>query len=135
MNREWTGPRKRQHPEATMQRLFVKRWRLDPRTKDLPACAVPNGGKRGVREASLMKAEGVDRGVPDWLLFQPSKEGEYVGLAIEFKAPTGGRTSADQARWHEALRGRRWRVEVVTNEGAAWQLIVQHLGLEQGGRW
>lgn len=118
------------HPEAIEQRLFIRRWRLDPRTTNLPACAIPNGGLRGKREAALMKAEGVDRGVPDWMLFEPSPAG-HVGLALEFKAPGTGRVSADQRRWHEALRARGWRVEVVTSAHAAWQVaVVEYLTLD-----
>jgi hypothetical protein len=45
--------------------------------------AVPNGGKRGVVTASIMKAEGVKSGVADVLLLVPN--GLFNGLCIEFK--------------------------------------------------
>lgn len=122
-------------PEAHEQRLFVKRWRLDPRTRDLPASAIPSGGKRDVKTAMWMKADGLERGLPDWMLWHANVGADdytmrrYVGLALEFKAPSTGRVSADQARWHGMLREQGWRVEVVTNAGAAWGLVREYLNL------
>ena len=121
--------KKPRYLEALEQRLFVKRLRLDPRTKDLPWCSVPNGGKRSPREAALLKAEGVQAGVPDWLLF--SGAGVCRGLAIEFKSPTGkGRVSEAQDNWHEMLRENGWMVEVCTSAEQAWNLTMEYLGYE-----
>jgi hypothetical protein len=121
-------PRKRpQYLEALEQRLFVKRLRTDPRTKDLPWCSVPNGGKRNAREAALLKAEGVQAGVPDWLLFVPFCPPDDLhlnGLAIEFKSPTGkGRLSESQKSWHENLLAADWSVRVCTTAEEAWRLV------------
>lgn len=55
--------------------------------------AIPNGGNRGIREASRFKAEGVSAGVPD--LYVP----EYR-LWIEMKRSKGGRVSPEQHDWH-----------------------------------
>jgi len=52
--------------------------------------AIPNGGKRGKREAMKLKAEGVTAGVPD--LHIPE-----WGLWLEMKTPKG-RLSADQKK-------------------------------------
>lgn len=124
--------RKPQHLEAMEQRLFVKRWRLDTRTRDVPACAIPNGGRRSAREAALMKAEGVEAGVPDWMCFVPSRDGT-IGLALEFKSPTGkGRLSDHQKRWHLLLRNAGWRVEIVTTAVDAWRVVTHHLGINDG---
>jgi hypothetical protein len=113
--------------ESQEQRLFVARWRTDPRTKDLPACAVPNGGRRSAREAVILKQEGVEPGVPDWLCFTPSSQA--IGLALEFKSPTGkGRVSPTQKLWHERLRRAGWRVEIVHSAVDAWRVIETHLG-------
>jgi hypothetical protein len=124
---------KPRHLEAIEQRLFVRRWRMDPRTRDRLACAVPNGGKRGIREAALMKAEGVERGVPDWLLLEPSGVRpdlpEWWALAIEFKSPDRkGRLSVDQMRWHNGLRENGWQVRVVTSAAEAWAAVADYLG-------
>jgi hypothetical protein len=131
---------KSRHLEAIEQRLFVKRVRLDPRTKDLLFCAVPNGGKRGAREAALMKAEGVERGVPDLMFYEPSAAahpdylmaGElrpYVGLALEFKSPDGsGRVTPEQKRWHDGLRVNGWQVAIVTTARDAWGILAVYIG-------
>ena len=123
-------PRKRpQYLEAIEQRLFIKRLRLDPRTKDLPWCSVPNGGKRSPREAALLKAEGVQAGVPDWLCFVV--KGNRVGLAIEFKSPTGkGRLSESQKEWHRKLYTEGWLVWVTTSAESAWRHTMEYLQLE-----
>lgn len=129
-------PRKRpQYLEAIEQRLFIKRLRLDPRTKDLAWCSVPNGGKRSAREAALLKAEGVQAGVPDWLLFEvlANTDTHIVtsGLAIEFKSPNGkGRVSESQKVWHENLRRNGWEVFVCTTAEEAWRVTMEYLQLE-----
>jgi len=121
-------PRKRpQYLEAIEQRLFIKRLRLDPRTKDLPWCSVPNGGKRNAREAALLKAEGVQAGVPDWLCFV--RTARYSGLAIEFKSPSGkGRLSEAQRDWHDKLWNQYWDVRVCTTADEAWLITMAYLG-------
>ena len=62
---------------------------------------VPNGGERGKAEAARFKAEGVKPGVPD--IFLPIPRGPYHGLFIELKRQKGGRVSAEQRIWLEAL--------------------------------
>lgn len=135
--------KKPRYLEALGQRLFVKRWRLDPRTRALPATAVPNGVRTSPIQAALAKADGMEAGVPDWLLFAKGwaviavDDGEerikdcYQGLALEFKRPDGkGRVSPAQQAWHEKLRANGWRVEVVTSAEQAWEVVCDYLGLE-----
>ncbi len=122
--------KKPRYLEAIEQRLFIKRLRLDPRTKDLPWCSVPNGGKRNPREAALLKAEGVQAGVPDWLLFCRSVAHDELtsGLAIEFKSPTGkGRLSESQELWHSMLELQGWVVVVCTTADEAWAVVMDYL--------
>lgn len=117
---------KPRHLESIEQRLFVQRFRLDPATRDLPAAAIPNGGKRSAREAALMKAEGVTAGVPDWMLFVP-RHG-WSGLAIEFKRPTGRwHLTEAQSDFHAALRDHGWQVVVATSATAAWTALTEYL--------
>jgi len=125
-----TVRRKPRHLEAIEQRLFVQRFRLDPRTRDLPACAIPNGGRRGPREAALLKAEGVTAGAPDWVLFVPADG--TSGLAFEFKSPTGkGKISPAQDVFHEAMRCQQWAVFVVTSAADAWHILEVYLGINK----
>lgn len=115
-----------QHLEAVEQRLFVSRARLDAATRDLPWCAIPNGGRRSAREAALLKAEGTSAGAPDWVLFV-ARDG-YHGLALEFKSPTGkGRVSIAQQWWHEALAQQGYCVAVVTSATQAWRIVTDYL--------
>lgn len=116
------------HLESEQQRAFVARFRLDPRTRDWPACAIPNGGRRGKIEASILKAEGVSAGAPDWVCFERSPMhptvdgfGFYTGLALEFKVDRRpSRITAQQAWWHERLADSGWYVVVVTTAEEAW---------------
>jgi hypothetical protein len=122
-----TAPRKPRHPESVEQRLFVQRWRLDPHTKHWPACAVPNGGRRSPREAAILKAEGVSRGVPDWLCFRPGHMPHgtsCVGLAIEFKRPDKRtKPTPEQLAWHQQLTACGWRVEIARSADEAWAIV------------
>lgn len=58
--------------------------------------AVPNGGKRHIRTAVTLKAEGVKRGVPD--LHFP-----MLGLWVEMKRQRGGKLSPEQKGWIQHL--------------------------------
>jgi len=89
--------------------------------------AVPNGGHRARRTAAALRAEGVRRGVPDYLL--PLLRGPYVGLAIELKTDTG-RASPEQRAWLAHLRGQGWRAEVARGHREAIDLITDYLALE-----
>lgn len=135
---------KPKHPEAVQQRLFVARVRLDARTRDVLFCAVPNGGKRGAREAALLKAEGVSAGVPDLMFFEPREIAlgnqygpmadirayTYTGLAMEFKIKGNGPTPA-QRGWHRALAHRGWCVRIVYSAQEAWDTLTNYLGVPQ----
>jgi hypothetical protein len=118
--------------ESEQQRLFVARFRLDPRTRDWPACAIPNGGRRGKVEASILKAEGVSAGAPDWMCFRNARERQdgtrWNGVALEFKTATG-RTSPEQRAWHTALEAEGWRVVVVRSADEAWAVLCDTYGL------
>jgi hypothetical protein len=83
-------------------------------------CHVPNGGQRSAIAGAKLKAQGVKRGVPDILIFDPedlrsvNKRNGFgdrkVGLAIELKV--SGKPTPQQFQWHDDLRSRGWRVEV-----------------------
>jgi hypothetical protein len=123
--------------ESLEQRMFVARFRLDPRTRDLPACAIPNGGARSAFQGGILKAEGMSKGAPDWLLFEQSSSAAlewvpYVGLALEFKDPLHRRKpSPEQREWHRKLSARGWRVEVVYTMQEAWSALCAYLGIKE----
>jgi hypothetical protein len=78
--------------------------------------AIPNGGKRGIVEASIMKAEGVLSGVPDLFLAHARIDDDqdavqYNGLFLEMKSERG-RLTDSQKEIHAALRRENFAVEV-----------------------
>lgn len=88
------------HIESKIQQAAVTWYRLQfPHLAEL-LFAVPNGGRRNLREAAIMKGEGVTAGVADLLLLIPN--GEYHGLAIEMKTDTG-RQNQNQKHWQKKV--------------------------------
>lgn len=89
--------------------------------------AVPNGGHRTKTAAAKLKAEGVRRGMPDYLF--PVQRGGHVGLAIELKTETG-RPSPEQREWLAHLRGQGWRAEVCKGWEQAWAVLRDYLAAD-----
>lgn len=71
--------------------------------------AVPNGGKRNVREAARLKAEGVRAGVTDLILLVPRNG--FASLCIELKTDRG-RLTDNQKRWQQSASGENNKVVV-----------------------
>lgn len=98
---------------------FVSRFR-----KGFPGVrifAIPNGGKRGLREAARLKLDGVSAGVPD--LYVPEWR-----LWIEMKRSKGGRVDPAQKDWHEYLRSIGDTVIVCAGEDDAWRQVEEFCG-------
>lgn len=120
--------------EGHEQALFATRMALDPRTRDLLWSATMTGVNLGIKAAALRKKQGVRRGVPDFILYEPAAafdftDKRFVGLALEFKSPDGsGRLSLEQAEWHRGLKANGWQVGVVLTAAEAWRLVADHLG-------
>ena len=85
---------------------------------------VPNGGSRSKAAAGKLKAEGVKRGVPDYLL--PVRRGEYVGLAIELKA-SGGRVEPEQRDWLTHLQSQGWVAVTAYGAVEAWEFLRKYV--------
>lgn len=62
--------------------------------------SVPNGGKRTLTEAKILKAEGAKAGVSDLLLLHPNKSFNF--LAIEMKIEKG-KQNANQKKWQKDI--------------------------------
>lgn len=86
---------------------------------------IPNGGKRSKSEAARFKAQGVKAGVPD--IFLPCARGGYHGLYIELKRTKGGKLSAAQKEWIDALRGQDYKVIVCYGFDEAREVIINYL--------
>jgi hypothetical protein len=67
--------------ESALQRACLKYFRL--KYPNILIFAIPNGGKRDIITASIMKREGVIRGIPDLFIAYPN--GKYSGMFIELK--------------------------------------------------
>lgn len=86
---------------------------------------IPNGGKRSKSEAARFKAQGVKAGVPDICL--PCARGGYHGLYIELKRTKGGKLSAAQKEWIDALRGQDYKAVVCYGFDEAKGIITEYL--------
>ena len=87
--------------------------------------AIPNGGKRDIRTAAMLKAEGVKPGVPD--IFLPVARGELHGLYIELKRRKGGSISKAQEAWIRALTSQGYMCAVCHGWDQARQTIMDYL--------
>lgn len=82
--------------------------------------ATPNGGKRHIKTAMDLKAEGVSKGFPD--LSIPS-----LSLYIEMKRLKGGRLSPEQKAWLEYLRSVGYRAEVAKGAEEAKRIVLEEV--------
>jgi hypothetical protein len=90
--------------------------------------AIPNGGKRNVREAARMKRQGVKAGVSD--VFVPIPTLKYHGLWIEMKAPKGKakpKVQTNQQEWIERMNGIGYRAVVCYGWVEAKAVITEYL--------
>lgn len=115
-----------EHTEAAMFMRAVRGAEGDwPELRWL--AAIPNGGKRSRKVGGELKAEGVRRGVPDYLM--PVARGEYVGLAIELKTATG-RPSPEQRQWLAHLEAQGWHAVVARGWEQAWDVVRDYMAQE-----
>jgi hypothetical protein len=87
--------------------------------------AIPNGGKRDIRTAAQLKAEGVKAGVPDTHL--PVARNGFHGLYIELKRIRDGRVSDEQRQWIADLTAEGYRCAVCLGYAQAVQVIEEYL--------
>lgn len=87
--------------------------------------AIPNSGHRYKAMAGKLKAEGVRPGVPD--LHLPVAHQGFHGLYIKLKRQPGGRLTADQSRWLDALSREGHLVVVCTGAGAAIDTLINYV--------
>lgn len=91
--------------------------------------AIPNGGARDIRTASLLKATGVKRGVSDMFLPVPM-HGKH-GLWLELKREDGGVESKEQKQWGADMRQLGYGYCLCHGADEAWQILTQYLQLDQ----
>ena len=87
------------HIESEIQRICVSWFRLQwPKHTIM---SIPNGGRRGKIEASILKGEGMLAGVADLFLMYPSRS--HCGLWIEIKTPAGRQSESQKAFEKKAI--------------------------------
>jgi hypothetical protein len=91
--------------EAQKQVVAYLRW------LGVAFAAIPNGAKRSFKLASWLKAEGMEAGAPDIVIFSRPPKFSGMGIAIEMKSEKG-RLSDEQRAFHERLRLQNWHVIV-----------------------
>ena len=104
--------------EHQEQKNFV-RW-FEFQYPKIKLFAIPNGGNRNVVTATMLKAEGVRKGVPD--IFIPE-----LRLWLEFKRVKGGKVSTEQQVWINYLNGCGYTAVVVNGFDVAKAYILNNI--------
>ena len=114
------------HPESAIQRAFIQWCRLNERLYPALklAYSTPNGGKRSIITASILKAEGSRPGVPDWHL--PYATDHANGLWIEFKAGKG-KPSPAQVEYIALLRKYGHQVYICNDAAKAIEIVTEYI--------
>jgi len=112
--------------EHQIQSAFIKRVELHYKTYPQLEIlfAVPNAAKRSYALAAMLKAEGMKSGVPD--IMWPYNNGQYAGLALEFKSQIGKLTD-NQIAFMEKLTAHGWLCLKVNDAELAWQHVKSYL--------
>ncbi len=120
------APRKRRnrHLEDDLQASFVEWFNL--KLPQYLLYAIPNGGKRFLREAVRLKRQGVLAGVPDLFLAEQRKG--FGGLYLELKVGRNG-LSQEQVRIHAYLRVRGYKVDVCRSFEECVKSVCEYLGV------
>lgn len=102
---------KKNHEESKLQIACVK-W-FDRNFNDTQAFlySIPNGGKRKLTEAKILKAEGLRAGVSDLELILPGGLTVY----IEMKTKTG-RQSKEQKRFEQIVKSLGFNYYIARNK-------------------
>jgi hypothetical protein len=91
--------------------------------------ATANGVGTSPVQRSRMAALGVQRGVPDVLVFERCQGS--LGIAIELKRASGGTVSPEQRRWVEWLTARGWLAFVARGADEAIARIEEAYGPQE----
>lgn len=89
--------------------------------------ATYNGANTSDRQRKMIAAMGGKKGVPDILIFNPSADGSYVGLAIEMKTEVG-RATDYQENWLAGLKRLGWKAIVSQGAAQAIECIDKYFG-------
>ncbi|MCF0163205.1 MAG: VRR-NUC domain-containing protein [Fusobacterium necrophorum] len=85
---------------------------------------IPNGGRRDIKTAYVLKRQGVKAGVPD--IFLPVARNNFHGLYIELKTDVG-KTSKEQRIWIKGLTELGYKAVVCHGWVKARETIEEYL--------
>lgn len=113
------------HLEDNLQESIIKYIRL--KYPKIICYAIPNGGKRNVREAARLKRQGVVAGVPDLCIPHSYSKGliRFNALYLELKIASG-KLTANQLLMIERLKESGNRVEVIRSLDDAIKLLNEY---------
>jgi hypothetical protein len=114
------------HQESIEQKALVRWFDYNHPSLSPLFFHIPNGGRRDLREACRLKAEGVRPGIPDLFLSVP--RGTHHGLYIELKAEKGVVTK-NQKEMIKLLNSQGYKAEVCYGWWEATYVITQYLEL------
>lgn len=117
-----------------MQRELIRWWHVNCRKFGVPEIllfSIPNGGWRpNAITGSILKAEGLRRGVPDLFLSVPrvrDRDRAFDhGLFLELKRREGV-VSPEQEVFHQHLKSQGYKVEVVRSIFDAINIITTYI--------
>jgi len=104
--------------------------RLKGKGLDQLVYSIPNEGKRDVKNASRMIAEGLTKGIPDTFLAMP--KGIYHGLYVEFKRSLKDKPSPEQVEAIQLLKDQGYFVQICSDSRTACELFEKYLALKNG---
>lgn len=110
--------------ESKIQIECVKWFRLAYPTTML--FSIPNGGFRTIRNAKIIKAEGVVAGVADLFLAMPNKD--FHGLFIEMKTDKG-RQQLTQKMFETNVKANGYNYQIVRSFDEFQELVNSYLNL------
>lgn len=112
------------HFESKLQQSCVSWFKIQyPKIAPL-LFAVPNGGKRNAREASIMKSEGVTAGVADLILLLPNKK--HNAMCIEMKYGNG-KQSPLQKQWAEIAQANGAKYTIIRSIEQFIQEVTEYI--------
>lgn len=106
-------------PREASEQAALFRWL---RRHRVAAFAIPNGGLRPARGGVSLRAQGVERGIPDLLIVdRPPHAPHYVGVALELKRSNGKPSDLrpEQAEWLDRFEALGWASAVAYGADAA----------------
>jgi len=123
--------RKSTNPDVPLERVEHSKLARTLRNLGLFWIHVPNEGKRSVIQGARLRNLGMLKGVSDFIIFDPTPRGGYIGVAIEMKRIKHSSTSEEQIDFLQKMAARGY-LAVVTKGHAAAEEVLRRVGFIEG---